>query len=156
MTIAGLATGATEGFLYIRSEYPRAIAQMRAAIGVMEAAGWLGDSVGGSGRAFRLQVRKGRAPISAARKARCSKASRAAAAPSGQTADPGDLGLFGRPTAVNNVLTLASVPLILDRGAAFYRDFGVGRSHGTRPSSSPATSGMAGWSRRPSASRSAR
>ena len=133
MTIAGLATGATEGFLYIRSEYPRAIAQMRAAIGVMEAAGWLGDSVGGSGRAFRLQVRKGAgAYICGEETAMLESLEGRRGTVRVKPPIPAISGLFGRPTAVNNVLTLASVPLILDRGAAFYRDFGVGRSHGTQ------------------------
>ena len=60
-------------------------------------------------------------------------------------------GLFGQPTVINNVITFASVPLILARGADFYRDYGMGRSRGTCPSSWPATSSTAAWSRRPSA-----
>lgn len=133
MTIAGLATGATEGFLYIRSEYPRAIAQMQAAVAVMEAAGWLGDSVGGSGRAFRLEVRRGAGAYI------CGEESAMLESIEGKRGTvrvkppiPAISGLFGKPTVINNVLTLASVPLILDRGAAFYRDFGVGRSRGTQ------------------------
>ncbi|MGE5767256.1 MAG: formate dehydrogenase, partial [Bacteroidota bacterium] len=134
MIIAGLATGATEGFVYIRSEYPRAIAQMEAAIGVLERAGWLGADVGGSGRAFRLQVRKGAGAYI------CGEESSMLESLEGRRgtvrAKPpiaAIAGLFGKPTVVNNVLTLASVPVVLARGAAFYRDFGMGRSRGTQP-----------------------
>ena len=134
MIIAGLATGATEGFIYIRSEYPRAIAQMRAAIDVMAEAGWLGGSVGGSGRAFRLHVRKGAGAYI------CGEESSMLESLEGKRgtvrAKPpiaAFAGLFDKPTVVNNVLTLASVPIILARGAAFYRDYGMGRSRGTQP-----------------------
>jgi formate dehydrogenase iron-sulfur subunit len=134
MIIAGLATGATEGFVYIRSEYPRAIAQMQAAITVMEQAGWLGADVGGSGRAFRLQVRKGAGAYI------CGEESSMLESLEGRRgtvrAKPpiaAIAGLFGKPTVVNNVLTLASAPVVLARGAAFYRDFGMGRSRGTQP-----------------------
>jgi formate dehydrogenase iron-sulfur subunit len=134
MIIAGLATGATEGFIYIRSEYPRAISQMKAAIRVMEDAGWLGDSVGGSGRAFRMKVRRGAGAYI------CGEESSMLQSIEGKRGTvrvkppiPAISGLFGAPTVINNVLTLASVPLVIDRGGAFYKDFGVGRSHGTQP-----------------------
>ncbi|NBC95788.1 MAG: formate dehydrogenase [Deinococcus-Thermus bacterium] len=134
MIIAGLAVGAAEGYVYIRSEYPRAIGQMEAAIARMEAAGWLGADVGGSGRAFRLHVRRGAGAYI------CGEESSMLQSLEGKRGTvrakppiPAIAGLFGRPTVVNNVLTLATVPLILDRGAAFYRDFGMGRSRGTQP-----------------------
>lgn len=134
MIIAGLATGATTGYIYIRSEYPRAITQMKAAIAVMDSAGWLGHSVGGSGRAFHLHVRRGAGAYI------CGEESSMLQSIEGKRGTvrvkppiPAISGLFGKPTVINNVLTLASVPLILDRGAAFYKDFGVGRSHGTQP-----------------------
>ncbi|MER2508487.1 MAG: NADH-ubiquinone oxidoreductase-F iron-sulfur binding region domain-containing protein [Amaricoccus sp.] len=134
MIIAGLATGATAGYVYIRSEYPRAISQMKAAIGVMEAAGWLGDSVGGSGRAFRLAVRRGAgAYICGEESSMLNSIEGLRGTVRVKPPIPAIAGLFGEPTVINNVLTLASVPLILDRGAAFYKDFGVGRSHGTQP-----------------------
>ena len=132
MIVAGLATGATEGIVYIRSEYPDAIATMTAAIAEMERAGWLGDSVGGSGRAFRLGVRRGAGAYI------CGEESSMLNSIEGKRgvvrAKPpiaAISGLFGKPTVVNNVLTLASVPLILAKGARFYRDYGMGRSHGT-------------------------
>ena len=134
MIIAGLAGGATEGYVYIRSEYPRAVAQMEAAAQEMERAGWLGDSIGGSGRAFRLHVRKGAGAYI------CGEESSMLESLEGRRgtvrAKPpiaAIAGLFGKPTIINNVLTLASVPVILARGVAFYRDFGTGRSRGTQP-----------------------
>jgi formate dehydrogenase iron-sulfur subunit len=134
MIIAGLATGATEGLVYIRSEYPHAIATMREAIRAMEAAGWLGAAVGGSGPAFRLAVRRGAGAYV------CGEESSMLQSLEGKRGTvrakppvPAVAGLFGRPTLVNNVLTLAAVPLILAKGAAFYRDFGTGRSRGTQP-----------------------
>jgi formate dehydrogenase iron-sulfur subunit len=132
MIIAGLATGAENGIAYIRSEYPDAIATMRDAIAIMERAGWLGESVGGSGHAFRLAIRRGAGAYI------CGEESSMLNSIEGKRgvvrAKPpiaAISGLFGQPTVVNNVLTLASVPLILAKGAAFYRDYGMGRSHGT-------------------------
>ncbi|MGD1876779.1 MAG: formate dehydrogenase beta subunit [Kiloniellaceae bacterium] len=134
MIIAGLASGATEGYVYIRSEYPRAVAQMEAAAAVMEKAGWLGGSVGGSGRAFRLHVRKGAGAYI------CGEESSMLESLEGKRGTvrakppiPAIAGLFGKPTVINNVLPLASVPIILAKGASFYRDFGMGRSRGTQP-----------------------
>ncbi|PZQ49022.1 MAG: formate dehydrogenase [Rhodovulum sulfidophilum] len=134
MTIAGIATGATEGYIYIRSEYPRAISQMKAAIAVMEGAGWLGDDIQGSGHSFRMKVRRGAGAYI------CGEESSMLQSIEGKRGTvrvkppiPAISGLFSQPTVINNVLTLASVPLVIDRGAKFYKDFGVGRSHGTQP-----------------------
>ena len=134
MTIAGIATGATKGYVYIRSEYPHAIATMNEAIRAAEAAGFLGDDVLGSGKAFRLEVRKGAGSYV------CGEETALLESLEGKRGIvrakpplPAITGLFGQPTLINNVITLASVPLILARGAAFYRDFGVGRSRGTLP-----------------------
>jgi formate dehydrogenase iron-sulfur subunit len=134
MAIAGLAVGATEGYLYVRSEYPRAIAQMAAAIDRMTEAGWLGADVGGSGRAFRLHLHTGAGAYI------CGEESSMLQSLEGKRGTvrakppiPAISGLFGRPTVVNNVLTLATVPMILAKGASYYRDFGMGRSRGTQP-----------------------
>ena len=134
MAISGIAVGATEGYVYIRSEYPRGIEMMRRAIAVMESAGWLGDNVGGSGRAFKLRVRRGAGAYI------CGEESSMLQSIEGKRGTvrskppiPAVSGLFGRPTVINNVLTLAAVPLILAKGAAYYRDFGMGRSTGTLP-----------------------
>ncbi|RZL86189.1 MAG: formate dehydrogenase beta subunit [Variovorax sp.] len=134
MTIAGIATGATRGYVYVRSEYPHAIAAMNAAIARAESAGFLGADILGSGRAFRLEVRKGAGSYV------CGEETALLESLEGKRGIvrakpplPAIAGLFGQPTLINNVITLASVPLILARGAAFYRDFGVGRSRGTLP-----------------------
>jgi formate dehydrogenase iron-sulfur subunit len=134
MAIAALAVGATQGFIYIRSEYPHAVATMSQAIAIATAAGFLGDDVSGSGLAFHLQVRK------AAGSYVCGEETAMLESIEGKRGIvrakpplPALQGLFGRPTVINNVITFASVPLILARGADFYRDFGVGRSHGTLP-----------------------
>ncbi|MEI2678488.1 MAG: NADH-ubiquinone oxidoreductase-F iron-sulfur binding region domain-containing protein [Burkholderiaceae bacterium] len=134
MTIAGLAVGATVGYLYVRSEYPHAIAALNDAIDRAESAGFLGDNLLGSGRAFRLFVRK------AAGAYVCGEETALLESLEGKRGIvrakpplPALEGLFGQPTVVNNVITLAAVPLILSRGAAHYRDYGVGRSRGTLP-----------------------
>ncbi|MDF2233668.1 NADH-ubiquinone oxidoreductase-F iron-sulfur binding region domain-containing protein [Albimonas sp. CAU 1670] len=134
MAIAGLATGATEGWIYIRSEYPEAIARMTAAIEVMERAGWLGEDVGGSGRAFRLRVRRGAgAYICGEESSMLNSIEGRRGVVRAKPPIPAIQGLFGEPTVVNNVLTLAAGPLILSKGPEFYRDFGMGRSTGTQP-----------------------
>ncbi|WP_432727763.1 formate dehydrogenase beta subunit [Variovorax sp. W6] len=134
MTIAGLATGATQGYIYVRSEYPHAIATLNEAIRVAEAAGFLGDNILRSGKRFSLVVRKGAGSYV------CGEETALLESLEGKRGIvrakpplPAIEGLFGQPTLINNVITLASVPLILARGAAFYRDYGVGRSRGTLP-----------------------
>jgi len=134
MTIAGLAVGATRGYVYVRSEYPHAIDTLTEAIAIAQAGGFLGDDVLGTGRTFRLQVRKGAGSYV------CGEETALLESLEGKRGIvrakpplPALAGLFGQPTVINNVVTLASVPIILARGAAFYRDFGVGRSQGTLP-----------------------
>jgi formate dehydrogenase iron-sulfur subunit len=132
MTIAGLAVGATRGFVYIRAEYPQAIRTMRAAIERATAAGFLGESVGGGSRGFFLEVRE------AAGAYICGEETSLLESLEGKRGMvryrpplPAIKGLFGKPTIVNNVISLASVPIILDKGADFYKSFGSGRSRGT-------------------------
>jgi len=134
MTIAGIATGATRGYIYVRSEYPHAIAALNEAIGHATAAGYLGADVLGSGKAFVLEVRKGAGSYV------CGEETALLESLEGKRGIvrakpplPAITGLFGKPTLINNVITLASVPIILARGAAFYRDYGMGRSRGTLP-----------------------
>ena len=134
MAIAALAVGATQGYIYVRSEYPHAIDTLNAAIALAEAGGFLGTNVLGSGKAFHLQVRKGAGSYV------CGEETALLESIEGKRGIvrakpplPALAGLFGQPTVINNVITLASVPIILARGAPFYRDFGVGRSHGTLP-----------------------
>ena len=132
MTIAGLAVGATQGYIYLRAEYPLAIRIMNEAIALAEAAGLLGDNVMDSGRAFHLEVRV------AAGAYICGEETSMLESLEGKRGMvryrpplPAIKGLFGAPTIVNNVITLATVPIILAKGAEHYRDYGAGRSRGT-------------------------
>ncbi|MEQ8451845.1 MAG: NADH-quinone oxidoreductase subunit NuoF [Nitratireductor sp.] len=134
MAIAGIATGATKGYVYLRSEYPHAIRAMDAAIAIARTAGILGASVLGSPNAFDIEVRVGAGAYV------CGEETSLLESLEGRRGQvrakpplPAHKGLFGRPTVVNNVISLASVPVIMDKGAAFYRDFGMGRSRGTIP-----------------------
>jgi len=132
MIIAGIAVGAGEGFIYIRSEYPDAVASMRAAIATAYQIGWLGPRVLGSDHAFDLQVRVGAgAYICGEETAMLESLEGKRGMVRAKPPVPAIKGLFGKPTVVNNVMTLASVLVVLARGAEFYRDFGVGRSRGT-------------------------
>jgi len=134
MAIAALAVGATQGYIYVRSEYPHAIATLEAAIARAEAGGFLGDNLLGSGRAFHLQVRKGAgAYVCGEETALLESLEGKRGIVRAKPPLPALAGLFGQPTVINNVITLASVPIILARGAQFYRDYGVDRSHGTLP-----------------------
>jgi formate dehydrogenase iron-sulfur subunit len=126
MVIAGLATGATQGYLYTRSEYPHAIATLNEAIRMAEAAGHLGG--------FKLEVRKGAGSyVCGEETALLESLEGKRGIVRAKPPVPALVGLFGQPTVVNNVITLASVPLILARGASFYQDYGMGRSRGTLP-----------------------
>ncbi len=134
MAIAGLAVGATAGYVYIRSEYPHAVATLREAITRATAAGWLGANAAGSGRAFDLEVRKAAgAYVCGEETAMLESIEGKRGIVRAKPPLPALQGLFGLPTVINNVITLASVPLILSKGAAHYREFGVGRSQGTLP-----------------------
>ncbi|MCP1373052.1 formate dehydrogenase beta subunit [Dyella lutea] len=134
MTIAGLAVGATQGYIYLRCEYPHARDALNAAIAATTAAGYLGNDVLGSDKAFHLEVRM------AAGAYICGEETSLLESLEGKRGQvrfkpplPAIEGLFGKPTVINNVVTLCSVPGILDKGAAHYRDFGMGRSRGTLP-----------------------
>ncbi|WP_294534094.1 NADH-quinone oxidoreductase subunit NuoF [uncultured Rhodoblastus sp.] len=134
MTIAGMAVGARHGFIYIRSEYPHAIATMRDAVSRAYALGWLGGDILGSARAFDLEVRVGAgAYVCGEETAMLESLEGKRGVVRAKPPLPALEGLFGRPTVINNVLTLTSVPIVLAKGASFYRDFGAGKSHGTQP-----------------------
>ncbi|MGB3273599.1 MAG: NADH-quinone oxidoreductase subunit NuoF [Xanthobacteraceae bacterium] len=134
MMIAGIAVGATQGYVYIRSEYPHAIAAMETAIAVARCAGLLGASVAGSAYAFDLEVRVGAgAYVCGEETALLDSIEGRRGVVRAKPPLPAHKGLFGCPTVINNVLSLAAVPFILDHGAAAYRDFGMGRSRGTMP-----------------------
>ncbi|MDI3389568.1 NADH-quinone oxidoreductase subunit NuoF [Streptomyces sp. B-S-A8] len=133
MTIAAHAVGAREGYFYIRSEYPDAVASMRAAIEIARANNWLGDRILGSDLTFDLHVRVGAGAYICGEETSMlesleSKRGLVRAKPP----IPAIQGLFGKPTVVNNVLTLATVPVILANGAKAYQELGVERSRGTQ------------------------
>jgi formate dehydrogenase iron-sulfur subunit len=134
MTIAGLAVEATRGYIYVRSEYPHAIATLRNAIAIAREAGLLGDNIAGSTRAFDLEVRVGAgAYVCGEETALLESLEGKRGIVRAKPPLPAHVGLFGRPTVINNVLSLAAVPFILDKGAQAYADYGVGRSRGTTP-----------------------
>jgi len=132
MTIAGIAVGATKGYIYVRSEYPHAVATLREAIRVATQANWLGRTIQGSPYDFELHVRMGAGAYI------CGEETSMLESIEGRRGLvrykpplPALEGLFGKPTVINNVLSLGSVPIILAKGGDYYRDFGVGRSLGT-------------------------
>jgi formate dehydrogenase iron-sulfur subunit len=134
MTIAGLAVGATKGFIYIRSEYPHAFRTMTDAIAAATRAGYLGPSIQGSGRAFTLETRLGAgAYICGEETSLLDSLEGKRGMVRAKPPLPAIKGLFGKPTVVNNVLSLATVPWIMANGAQAYADFGMGRSRGTLP-----------------------
>jgi formate dehydrogenase iron-sulfur subunit len=134
MAIAGLAVGATKGFIYLRSEYPHARIALEAAIAAARRSGMLGADVAGSGRGFDLEVRIGAGAYI------CGEETSLLESLEGKRGQvrakpplPAHKGLFGKPTVINNVISLATVPFILSEGAEAYRDYGMGRSRGTIP-----------------------
>jgi formate dehydrogenase iron-sulfur subunit len=134
MTIAGLAVGATKGFVYIRSEYPHAFAQMQRAIEIARARGYLGDNVRASGAAFDMELRLGAgAYICGEETSLLDSLEGKRGMVRAKPPLPAISGLFGKPTVINNVLSFAAVSTILNKGGAFYRDYGMGRSRGTMP-----------------------
>jgi formate dehydrogenase iron-sulfur subunit len=134
MAIAGLAVGATEGYVYLRSEYPDAKTVLRTAIERARAAGWLGDSVLGSGRRFDVHLRIGAgAYICGEETAMLESLEGRRGMVRPKPPLPAIAGLWGKPTVINNVMTLAAAPWILQHGGAAYAQHGIGRSKGTLP-----------------------
>jgi len=134
MAIAALSVGATKGYVYIRSEYPHAFAVFSRAIERARAAGLLGPSVLGSGHTFDLEARLGAGAYI------CGEETSLLESLEGKRGQirvkppvPAIAGLFGKPTVVNNVLSFAATPWILEHGAKAYADYGVGRSLGSQP-----------------------
>lgn len=134
MIIAGLAVNATKGYIYLRSEYPDAIDVMNKAITIAMEEGLLGQNVLESGRIFDLEVRVGAgAYVCGEETSLLNSLEGKRGVVRAKPPLPAIEGLFGKPTVVNNVLSLATVPVIFEKGAAFYKDFGIGRSRGTTP-----------------------
>ncbi len=133
MAICARAVGASEGYIYLRSEYPDAIAVMQEALERARGAGWLGKDVAGSGMAFDIFLRIGAGSyICGEETAMLESLEGKRGVVRAKPPLPAIEGLFGRPTVVNNVLTLATVPAILAGGAAAYQALGMGRSRGTQ------------------------
>ena len=134
MVIAGLACGATRGYIYSRSEYPDANATMREAIALARAAGVIGPSVLGSAHAFDLELRVGAgAYVCGEETALLNSLEGKRGVVRAKPPLPALEGFLGKPTVVNNVISLATVPVIFERGAATYAALGIGRSRGTIP-----------------------
>ena len=134
MAIAGIAVGAAQGYVYIRSEYPDAIRAMRAAIDIARAAGVLGPSILGSAHAFDMEVRVGAgAYVCGEETSLLNSLEGKRGIVRAKPPIPALEGFLGKPTVVNNVLSLATVPWIMANGAAAYAVHGIGRSRGTMP-----------------------
>lgn len=134
MTIAGIAVSASQGYIYLRCEYPHSQLTLNTAIAKAYAAGYLGDNILGSGLKFDLEVRLGAGAYI------CGEETSLMESLEGKRGLvrfkpplPAISGLFGKPTVINNVISLASVPIILDKGGEYYKNFGMGRSRGTLP-----------------------
>jgi len=134
MTIAGIAIGAAKGYIYIRSEYPHAVAAVNAAIAAARAGGTLGTCIAGSRHSFDLEVRVGAGAYV------CGEETSLLESLEGRRGLvrakpplPAHRGLFGKPTVINNALSFAAIPFILANGAKAYADFGMARSRGTMP-----------------------
>ncbi|WP_050527938.1 formate dehydrogenase beta subunit [Pseudorhodobacter aquimaris] len=132
MAIAGLGVGATKGYVYMRSEYPDAVAVLQEAVEIARTKGVLGQDVMGSGRAFDMEVRVGAgAYVCGEETSLLNSLEGKRGVVRAKPPLPALEGFLGRPTVVNNVISLATVPVIFERGAQAYADFGLGRSRGT-------------------------
>jgi NADH-quinone oxidoreductase subunit F len=133
MTIAAYATGCARGFLYLRGEYPLAAARMAGAIAAARAAGLLGADVMGAGFAFDVEIRRGAgAYICGEETALFNSIEGYRGEPRNKPPFPVEVGLFGRPTVVNNVETLVNVPVLLREGGAAYAGIGTAGSTGPK------------------------
>ena len=133
MMIAARGIGGTEGYVYVRAEYPLAVERMRKAVADAEAAGILGDNIFGSGINFRIQVMEGAgAFVCGEETALMQSVEGKRGMPRPKPPFPAQKGLFGKPTVINNVETLATVPVIIREGAAAFRKYGPPNSPGTK------------------------
>ena len=133
MMIAGVATGATEGYIYVRAEYPLAVKRLQTAIEKATEVGLLGDDIMGSGFCFHMHINRGAGAFV------CGEGSALTASIEGKRGMPRvkpprtvDQGLWGKPTVLNNVETFANVPGIIRQGAGWYRGIGTEGSSGTK------------------------
>ncbi len=134
MTIAAIAVGATMGYIYLRSEYPDALITLNEAVDAARRGGYLGENIRDRGKAFDIEVVVGAgAYICGEETAMLESLEGKRGMVRFKPPLPAISGLFGQPTIINNVITLASVPIILERGGEFYKNYGMGRSRGTIP-----------------------
>lgn len=133
MIIAGIATGASEGYIYVRAEYPLAVERLRTAIAQAEELGLLGDNILGTDFSFKLHISRGAGAFV------CGEGSALTASIEGKRGFPRvkpprttEHGLFDKPTVLNNVETFANVPLIISKGADWYLGIGTEKSPGTK------------------------
>jgi len=134
MTIAGLAVGASQGYIYLREEYPHAHEILNETIAIAEENNYLGKNILGSEFEFQLEVRLGaKAYICGEETALLESLEGKRGMVRAKPPLPAIVGLFGKPTVINNVLSLSSVPIIFAEGASYYEGFGQGRSRGTMP-----------------------
>lgn len=134
MTIAALAVGADQGYIYLREEYPHSHAMLNKAIEAAQQANLLGTNILGSGHNFNLEVRLGaKSYICGEETALLESLEGKRGVVRAKPPLPAIEGLFGRPTVVNNVLSLSTIAIIFAEGAEYYASFGMGRSLGTMP-----------------------
>lgn len=134
MAIAGVGVGATKGYVYLRSEYPDAIHIMNEAVKIARANGVLGDSILGKGPAFDMEIRVGAgAYVCGEETSLLNSLEGKRGVVRAKPPLPALEGFLGKPTVVNNVISLATIPVIFEKGAQYYADFGLGRSRGTIP-----------------------
>ncbi len=134
MTIAAISVGATKGYIYLRSEYPDALVTLSEALAAARRGGYLGENIRGSSKAFDIEVVVGAgAYICGEETAMLESLEGKRGMVRFKPPLPAISGLFGAPTIINNVITLATVPIILERGGEFYKNYGMGRSRGTIP-----------------------
>lgn len=133
MIIAGIACGATEAYIYVRAEYPNAVRRLSKAIEAAEKYGIVGDDIFGTGKSFHIRISKGAGAFV------CGEGSALTASIEGQRGMPRtkpprsvDHGLFNAPTSLNNVETFANVPVIINKGAAWYKSIGTENNSGTK------------------------
>ena len=133
MIIAAIATGSEQGYIYVRAEYPNAVSRLRKAIAACEEYGLIGDDILGSGKNFHLHINTGAGAFV------CGEGSAMTASIEGERGMPRtkpprsvDHGLFYAPTSLNNVETYANVPMIIEKGAAWYKGYGSENNSGTK------------------------
>ena len=133
MTIAGFAVGADEAYIYVRAEYPMAIKRLRIALKQAEEKGFLGENILDTGFSFRIHIKEGAgAFVCGEETALMASIEGKRGMPMSKPPFPAIQGLFGKPSLINNVETLANVPLILLNGAQWFKDFGTEKSPGTK------------------------